>query len=36
MSIAHLRAEYLGLPKIRTLYEDVYFAGLQIAGLPEN
>ena len=35
-SIAHLNAEYLGVPKIRALYEDVYFAGLRIAGMPEK
>jgi hypothetical protein len=35
-SIAHLSAEYLGVPKIRALYEDVYFAGLRIAGMPEK
>ena len=35
-SIAHLSAEYLGVPKIRALYEGVYFAGLRIAGMPEK
>jgi hypothetical protein len=35
-SIAHLSAEYLGVPKIRALYEDVYFAGLRIAGMQEK
>jgi TolB-like protein/DNA-binding winged helix-turn-helix (wHTH) protein len=35
-SIAHLRGEYLGVPKIRALYEDVYFAGLRIAGMQEK
>jgi adenylate cyclase len=35
-SIAHLNAEYLGVPKIRALYEEVYFAGLRIAGIPEE
>jgi TolB-like protein/DNA-binding winged helix-turn-helix (wHTH) protein len=35
-SITHLSAEYLGVPKIRGLYEDVYFAGLRIAGMPEK
>ena len=35
-TIAHLRAEYLGEPKIRALYEAVYFAGLRIAGMPEK
>jgi TPR repeat protein len=31
-SIAHLSAEYLGVPKIRALYEDVYFANLVLDG----
>jgi TolB-like protein/DNA-binding winged helix-turn-helix (wHTH) protein len=35
-SITHLSAEYLGVPKIRALYEDVYFVGLRIAGMPEK
>ena len=35
-SISHLSAEYLGVPKIRSLYEDVYFAGLRIAGMREK
>jgi TolB-like protein/DNA-binding winged helix-turn-helix (wHTH) protein len=35
-SITHLSTEYLGVPKIRALYEDVYFAGLRIAGMPEK
>jgi adenylate cyclase len=35
-SIARLNTEYLGVPKIRALYEDVYFAGLRIAGMPEK
>jgi predicted Zn-dependent protease len=35
-SIARLRAEYLGVPKIRALYESVYFAGLRMAGLSEE
>jgi adenylate cyclase len=35
-SIAHLNAEYLGVPKIRALYDEVYFAGLRIAGIPEE
>jgi len=26
----------LGVPKIRTLYETTYFAGLRKAGLPEE
>jgi adenylate cyclase len=35
-SITRLRSEYLGVPKIRALYEDIYFAGLRIAGMPEK
>ena len=35
-SVAHLNAEYLGVPKIRALFSDVYFVGLRIAGMPEN
>jgi adenylate cyclase len=35
-TIAHLNAEYLGASKIRALFERVYFAGLRIAGMPEN
>jgi TolB-like protein/DNA-binding winged helix-turn-helix (wHTH) protein len=35
-SIAHLNAEYLGVTKIRALFSGVYFAGLRIAGMPEN
>ena len=35
-TIAHLDAEYLGASKIRALFERVYFAGLRIAGMPEN
>ena len=35
-SITRLSTEYLGVPKIRALYEDVYFAGLRIAGMPEK
>jgi TolB-like protein/DNA-binding winged helix-turn-helix (wHTH) protein/Flp pilus assembly protein TadD len=35
-SIAHLEAEYLGVPKIRARFSDIYFAGLRIAGMPEN
>jgi tetratricopeptide (TPR) repeat protein len=35
-SIAHLSTEYLGVPKVRALFRDVYFAGLQIAGMPKN
>jgi len=35
-SIAHLNAEYLGVTEIRRLFGGVYFAGLRIAGMPEN
>ena len=36
-SIAHLTAaQYLGVPKIRALIENTYFAGLRKAGLPEE
>jgi TolB-like protein/DNA-binding winged helix-turn-helix (wHTH) protein len=35
-TIAHLSTEYLGVPKIRALYEGVFFAGLRIAGMPEK
>jgi adenylate cyclase len=35
-TIAQLSAEYLGVPKIRALYESVYFAGLRIAGMSEK
>ena len=35
-SITHLSAGYLGVPKIRALYDKVYFAGLRLAGVPEN
>ena len=35
-SIAHLNAEYLGVTKIRALFNAVYFAGLRTAGMPEN
>jgi hypothetical protein len=28
--------EYLGVPKIRALYEATYFAGLRKAGMPEE
>ena len=34
-SVAHLNAEYLGVPKIRARFREVYFAGLRIAGMPE-
>jgi adenylate cyclase len=29
-------AEYLGVPKLRALYKQVYFAGVRIAGMPEQ
>jgi adenylate cyclase len=36
-SIAHLTAaQYLGVPKIRALVENTYFAGLRKAGMPEE
>jgi adenylate cyclase len=35
-SIAHIRAGYWGVPKIRALYETTYFAGLRKAGVPEE
>jgi hypothetical protein len=38
-SIAHLKAypgAWLGVPKIRALYEATYFAGLRKAGMPEE
>jgi tetratricopeptide (TPR) repeat protein len=36
-SIAHLTAaQYWGVPKIRALFEDTYFAGLRKAGMPEE
>jgi adenylate cyclase len=35
-SIARLKTEYLGVAKIRALYEGIYFAGLRIAGMPEK
>ena len=38
-SIAHLKARpgaWLGVPKIRALYEATYFAGLRKAGMPEK
>jgi TolB-like protein/class 3 adenylate cyclase/Tfp pilus assembly protein PilF len=36
-SIAHLTAaQYLGVPKIRALIENTYFAGLRKAGMPEE
>ena len=36
-SIARMRMmEYLGVPKIRALYETTYFVGLRKAGIPEE
>jgi predicted Zn-dependent protease len=36
-SIARLKAiVYFGVPKIRTLFEATYFAGLRKAGMPEE
>jgi TolB-like protein/tetratricopeptide (TPR) repeat protein len=36
-SIASMRAmEYVGVPKIRALYETTYFVGLRRAGIPEE
>jgi TolB-like protein/class 3 adenylate cyclase/Flp pilus assembly protein TadD len=35
-SIARLRALLVGVPKIRALFEDTYFAGLRKAGVPEE
>ena len=38
-SIAHLKAHparWLGVPKIRALFEATYFAGLRKAGVPED
>jgi hypothetical protein len=38
-SIARLKAfpgAWLGVPKIRALYEATYFAGLRKAGMPEE
>jgi adenylate cyclase len=38
-SIAHLKAfpgSWMGVPKIRALYEATYFAGLRKAGMPEE
>jgi tetratricopeptide (TPR) repeat protein len=37
--IAHLKAfpgAWWGVPKIRALYEATYFAGLRLAGMPEE
>jgi adenylate cyclase len=36
-SIARLKAsEYFGVPKIHALFEAIYFAGLRLAGMPEE
>jgi TolB-like protein/class 3 adenylate cyclase len=36
-SVARLRAAgYWGVPKVRALYEATYFAGLRLAGMPEE
>jgi adenylate cyclase len=35
-SIAHLKAGYLGVPKIRVLFEATYLVGLHKAGIPEK
>jgi adenylate cyclase len=36
-SIAHLKAaQYFGVPKVRALFEATYFAGLRLAGMPEE
>ena len=36
-NIARLKASgYFGVPKIRALYEDTLFAGLRLAGMPEE
>jgi TolB-like protein/class 3 adenylate cyclase len=35
-SIRTEKTEYLGVPKIRALYEATYFAGLRKAGMPEE
>jgi predicted Zn-dependent protease len=35
-SIDRLRAGSLGSPKIRSLYEAVYFPGLRLAGVPDK
>jgi len=33
-NIEMLESEYLGVPKVRALYRNVYFAGLRLAGMP--
>jgi len=35
-TIAHLKAGYLGVPKIRALFEATYLVGLRKAGIPEE
>jgi TolB-like protein/class 3 adenylate cyclase/Flp pilus assembly protein TadD len=35
-SIAHLKAGYFGVPKIRALFEATYLVGLRKAGVPEG
>jgi adenylate cyclase len=35
-SIARLRRGYWGVPKVRTLFEETFFAGLRKAGVPEE
>ena len=35
-SIRTEEMEYLGVPKIRALYEATYFVGLRKAGMPEE
>ena len=36
-SMAHLKtSQYWGVPKIRELFENTYFAGLRKAGMPEE
>jgi hypothetical protein len=36
--VAHLKSglSYFGVPKIRALFEATYFAGLRLAGMPEE
>jgi hypothetical protein len=37
LSIAHLTAaQYVGVPKIRALFENTYLVGLRKAGMPEE
>jgi tetratricopeptide (TPR) repeat protein len=36
LSIAPLKAGYLGVPKVRALFEATYLAGLRKAGMPEE